>query len=145
VYSHIRTTLADYVAQNNIVDLSSEDQVIKSLRERGILEQIISSLDNQKNKAAVNGETQPQNFATQALPMQLATNNGQQKRLLHMKLLGGKAFLEFAAEAEAPKVNGITVLNFYRFLINTIGLFVQQSQKTCSIAVFTSKTNALNR
>jgi hypothetical protein len=59
--------------------------VLQSLKERGVLEQILNSL-NTKGDRVINNDT----------TTMLASKSS--KRFLHIKLMGGKAFLDFVEE-----------------------------------------------
>ena len=93
VYGQIRSVLSDFLNQNqDIIDVNSEESVLQSMRERGILEQVINTLNGQGNRASIKDDV---------ASSLLLKNNKQllkNKRLLHLKILGGKAFLEFPDE-----------------------------------------------
>ena len=96
VYGQIRSLLADFLNQNReTVSPSSEEGVFQALRQKGVLEQVIHTINGQGNRASVSNNDLISNPTI--APVSPATpqlHNLKNKKFLHFKLLAGKAFLE---------------------------------------------------
>ncbi|KAL9642610.1 hypothetical protein ABK040_009690 [Willaertia magna] len=99
VYGQIREILGEFLNYdiNKVEDIHSEDYVLQSLKERGVIEDIIKSLHSHTNKSSIlNKEVLSSNNL-------LFSSKNKSNKLLHFKLIGGKAFMEFDDEVKTDE------------------------------------------
>lgn len=81
----------------NLYFLLFMSQVLRTLQEKGIIEQIIGSMDSQSNLAKFEGGGSKRSVHTSSGINSPLKRNVQ---LMHMRLLGGKGFLELDDHAD---------------------------------------------
>ncbi|KAF0975031.1 hypothetical protein FDP41_005784 [Naegleria fowleri] len=89
VYNQIREILSDYLNMDHSKsEVHSEEHVLQSLKERGVVEEIIKSLHSHTNKSSVfNKDAQVSSL--------LGKRDLKKNKILHLRLVGGKAFMEY--------------------------------------------------
>eukprot|EP00818_Percolomonas_sp_WS_P007327 CAMPEP_0117438002 /NCGR_PEP_ID=MMETSP0759-20121206/1823_1 /TAXON_ID=63605 /ORGANISM="Percolomonas cosmopolitus, Strain WS" /LENGTH=620 /DNA_ID=CAMNT_0005229669 /DNA_START=104 /DNA_END=1963 /DNA_ORIENTATION=- len=93
IYSQIRSILSQHLdSESESVNVNSEEHVLNVMRERGVLQQLVESLHQRdmSSSGAKTGSPTATGGIGNGTPTRL-------QQLLHLKIVKGKAFLEFDA------------------------------------------------
>eukprot|EP00002_Diphylleia_rotans_P038836 TRINITY_DN8878_c0_g1_i1.p1 TRINITY_DN8878_c0_g1~~TRINITY_DN8878_c0_g1_i1.p1 ORF type:complete len:600 (+),score=95.19 TRINITY_DN8878_c0_g1_i1:110-1909(+) len=119
VYGQVREFLSGFLRANGASNFG-EDKVLDALQERGLVEDVIRSLHNGAVSSEGTGqEKRPVttssvlNAASSYQIFQPSTLLAPNRRYLHLRILGGKAFLDHLIESEEPTRRGKFILHIH--------------------------------